>query len=97
MQMRLPAPRLLVLNVCSCRALADLLATWTTTTVYWADSIDDDIARAFSLPFYQALLGGESVSDAITIARADAPQLLGQAPGIHGNLGLILTPQAQAK
>lgn len=93
----LPAPKLLVLNICSCKALADLLATWATTTVYWTDPIDDDIARAFSSPFYQALLGGESVSDAITIARADTAQLLGQRPEVHGKRDLVLVPRTRAK
>lgn len=95
--LRLPAPTLLVLNVCNCGALADLLATWATTTVYWADPIDDDTARSFSSPFYEALLGGESVSDAVAIARADTPQLLGQSPRINGNRDLILTPRARAE
>lgn len=95
--LRLPAPRLLVLNVCNCGTLADLLATWATTTVYWADPIDDDTARSFSSPFYEALLGGESVSDAVAIARADTPQLLGQTPRVNGNRDLILTPWAEAE
>ena len=94
---RLPAPRLLVLNVCSCGSLASLLATWATTTVYWPDPIDDDTARSFSSPFYEALVGGESVSSAVAIARADTPQLLGQSPEIHGNRDLTLTPRARVR
>ena len=93
----LPAPRLLVLNVCSCRRLADLLATWATATVYWAGPIDDDTARSFSSPFYAALSRGESVTSAVDIARADTPQLLGSAPLIHGNPDLILTPRAERR
>lgn len=92
---RLPAPKLLVLNVCRSGSLAALLGTWALTTVYWAETIEDQAARAFSYPFYVALLAGESVGDAVAIARADAPQLLGRAPGINGALDLVLTPRSR--
>ena len=81
-----------MLNACNSKPLADLLEHWAATTVYWTDSIDDETARAFSSPFYAALLNGETVSAAIAIARADSPQLLEHAPGILGDLDQVLIP-----